>query len=366
MKRLLAGIWTKEWTREQIDKYVGTYQRVYFTYAADATFRENASSGGSVSALLLYMLERGTVDGALVLQTDLVENHVVPRFTIARSKEEIYSAQGSKYTAVKFAAEAFPLIRSFEGKLAVVALPCDAAILHRYRQRHADFNNKIQFVITLVCGHNSLPTLTDAIIKRIGGDDNSLSAFRYRRGHWRGSLEANFEDGTTVQKPFSTFSDYQNLYFFAERKCHHCFDHMGYYSDLTAGDIWSLRMKNNPIKHTALIARSSKAETLVQEAFAEGVLMGQEEPIEEVLDGQARTLPFHYNISARARLGRIFGERIKDHTHERVRWNDYMAAFLVLFNERLTRSTVGRRIVLALPRPILKAYLYLLKGLESL
>ena len=158
-------------------------------------------------------------------------------------------------------------------------------------------------MITLFCGHNSEP-LTDAMVDRLGRGAPA-DRLPLAHGHWRGSLEATFADGTQVVKPFETFSDYRNLYFFAQPKCHHCFDHFGYDCDISAGDIWSPRMKANPIKHTALIARTPAGSALVAAALRDGALIGGQEPADEIANGQARTAPFHYNVTSRARVGRL-------------------------------------------------------------
>ena len=366
LNRLRRRIWTRAWTDEQVRKYVGEYRSVYFTYAADEEIRTRAASGGSVSALLVSLLEKGEIDGAVVLESRVERGRVVPRFVLARTRQEVLRAQGSKYTAVNFPMDAFPLIQSAAGRVAVVALPCDAGILHRYRLRNPDLDAKVALVIALLCGHNSEPALTEGVCAHLGQGHGELQEFTHRRGHWRGFLQAGFADGTQVTQPFSRFSDYQNLYFFAQRKCHYCHDHMGYFCDISAGDIWSDRMRRNPVKHTALIARTPRGEQVIDEALARAVLLGQREEVREVMDGQARTLPFHFNVSARSLAGRAFRERIPDTVAERVRWNEYMVAWFVLFNERLTRSPRGRRLVLRLPRFLLKAYLILLKGLESL
>lgn len=366
IKRIRQAIWHKSFTPDQLRRYVGDYEQCYFTCAADEAVRANAASGGSVSALLIYLLESGQIDGALVCQTVLRDGKPRPEFAIARTREEIMAAQGSKYAAVYFANNALPLIQEFDGRLAVVALPCDATILQRTRAKNAALDAKIALVITLFCGHNSEPVLTDAMVDRLGRGRGPLTAYRWRTGHWRGSLEATFADGTQVVRPFETFSDYRNLYFFAQPKCHHCFDHFGYDCDISAGDIWSPRMKANPIKHTALIVRTPAGSALVAAALRDGALIGGQEPVDEIANGQARTAPFHYNVTSRARVGRLFGVRIKDRTDARVRLVDYAIAFIALLNERVSRTRIGRAIILRAPHPVIRLYLYLLKGLESL
>lgn len=366
LKKLQRQIWARQWSDEQINKIIGDYISCYFTYATDEALRQRAASGGSVSALLVYLLESGQVDGALVCQTVVTDGKARPEFRIATTRQEIIDAQGSKYAAVYFAAHAFPLIREFEGKLAVVALPCDAKILARWRSRKPEIDAKIGPVITLFCGHNSEPELTDATVAKLNKGYGDLVDYQYRFGHWRGNLKATFSDGTEVVKPFKYFSDYRNLYFFAQEKCHHCFDHFGYYCDISAGDIWSPHMKDHPIKHTALVTRSELGQQLLEDAVGDGALDASEESIIEVANGQSRTAPFHYNITSRHRVGKVFGLKVKDETQDKVRWNDYIVAFMVLLNERVTRTRWGKRLIPLIPRPIVRAYLTVMKGLESI
>lgn len=358
-------IWHKEWQPQELADYIGTVNGCYYSYAVDEQLRAQASSGGSVSALLVFLLETGQIDGALVCRTVIKEGQARPEFFIAHDKDAIISAQGSKYAPVYFASAALPLIKAATGRLAVVALPCDAKLLHEFCTKNPATAAKIACVITLFCGHNSETTLVDHITAKLGHEHGELVDFTFRQGHWRGKLRASYADGAVVEKPFSYFSDYRNLYLFAQPKCHHCFDHYGYYCDISAGDIWSPEMKQEPIKHTALLTRTAQGEQIVQAAIAAGVLSAQEQPLTKIANGQARTMPFHYNVSSRARVGRLFGLTIKDHTRQKVRWLDALIAFLALFNERLSRRSWGRRFILALPRPLLRLYLYIFKALET-
>jgi coenzyme F420-reducing hydrogenase beta subunit len=355
----------KEWSAEKIHQYIGNFNRSYFAYAGNESLREKAASGGVLSALLSYMMDSGRIDGALVCRSVVRNGKVRPEFFIAKTAEELLSAQGSKYMAVYFSEEALPLLRSFNGRLAVTLLPCDTSTLRQAMENDTDLAEKIYIVITLFCGHNSLPELTDMVIRKLTPKGTQLADFRHRQGHWRGTLRAEFDSGKIVEKPFSYYSDYQNLYFFCQQKCHHCYDHTGYDGDISVGDIWSLRMKEEPIKHSAVITRTPVGVELFADAVKYSVLVAREEPIEEICEGQARSMPFHYNVSARAKAGKLLGFMIKDRVYARVRSNDYIVAWMALFNEKLSRSTKGRWWISRTPRFILKFLLYLMKGLES-
>jgi hypothetical protein len=125
-------------------------------------------------------------------------------------------------------------------------------------------------------------------------------------------------------------------------------------------------MKENPIKHNAVIARTSAGDTAFQKAVDAGEITANQISIEEICEGQARSLPFHYNTSARSKAGKSLGIKIKDTVHEQVQWNEFLGAWLALFNERLSRTSFGQKLISCTPRIILKFYLYLKKGLESI
>jgi coenzyme F420 hydrogenase subunit beta len=356
----------KNWDTEKIHKYIGNYKNSWFAYASSEGIRQKAASGGVITALLSNLLKNKEIDGALVCKSLIIDGRVRPQFFIAENEEALLSAQGSKYIAVDFNQDALPLIRQFKGKLAIVALPCDTTILRHACENDPSLKEKVALVVTLFCVHNSLPELTDLVIRKLTPRDATLSKFRYRQGHWRGSLNAEFDNGSQVVKPFSFFSDYQNLYFFCQQKCLHCYDHTGYFSDISVGDIWSLRMKENPIKHNAVITHTEVGVATFQNAVDAGVITANRVLIEEICEGQARSLPFHYNTTARAKAGKLLGIKIKDTVHEQVHWNEFLGAWLALFNERLSRTTFGRQLISHMPRFVLKLYLYLKKGLESI
>ncbi|MDP2966379.1 MAG: Coenzyme F420 hydrogenase/dehydrogenase, beta subunit C-terminal domain [Pelolinea sp.] len=356
----------KQWGAEKVHKYIGNFKKSWFAYSSSEKVREKAASGGVITALLSYLLKEGEIDGALVCRSVIVDGKVRPQFFIAEDENALLIAQGSKYIAVDFNQDALPLIREFKGRLAVVALPCDTTHLRHACENDPQLKEKVSQVITLFCGHNSRPELTDLVTRKLTKRNATLTGFHYRQGHWRGSLRAEFDNGKQVEKPFSNFSVYQNLYFYCQQKCHHCNDHTGYHGDISVGDIWSLRMKENPIKHNAVITRTPVGAATFQRAVDADVITASPERIDEICEGQARSMPFHYNTSARAKAGKLLGIKIKDTVYERVRWNEFLVAWIVLFNEKLSRSSGGQKLIRRTPRFLLKLYLYLMKGLESI
>lgn len=356
----------KTWSDEDIKRYVGDYRSAYLTYAKDEHVRARAASGGTTSAILIYGLENALLDGAVVCNTVVQEGKVRAHFSIATTAEEILAARGSKYVETRFLREVLPMIRSFEGKLAVVGLPCDISALNRRCSKEPALAEKVALTMALVCGHNSRTELIDEVTARLERESGKkLSDYRFRVGHWRGHLEAEFDDGSVVSKPSKHFNDYQNLFFFSERKCMACYDHYGYGADITVGDIWLFSLKDDPIKRTGVITRSSYGQDICESVFKSGKVDASELDVKNIMDGQSRIGPFHYNVSARYKAGKLLGIKLVDSVNQPVTWHTYINALITLCNMRLSEKKWGRKLIFMTPRFVLKLYLYLKKGLES-
>ena len=352
------------WTGAEVDAMLGEVRASYVSNAADADVREKASSGGSITAVLLSMLEAGRIDAALVCVTSVEDGHVRARYRIARAREDILAARGSTYVLGDFSGEALPLIRAFAGRIAVVALPCEIALV-----RHdAALAEKVVLAVSLFCGHTIETELLDQLVDKLSAQagGSKLRSFTFRTGTWRGHLVAEFENGAVIEKPSSYYKLYHNLSFGSPKKCMFCGDHFGYSADVSAGDIWSQKYRHDPVKHTALIAKTDAGVEAIAIATDSGTLDARPVPIDEILDGQRRTAPTHFNVSARSSAAGWLGIQIPDRVPARVRWHDRVAARIALRNHVATSDSEGTARVLGRNRRLLKLQLYALKALESM
>ena len=79
-----------------VDMLIGSYINCYVGHAKDYEIRYNASSGGIVTQLLVYALESGIIDGAIVTRNKK-DKPFYPHQTLATTAEEILQSAGTKY-----------------------------------------------------------------------------------------------------------------------------------------------------------------------------------------------------------------------------------------------------------------------------
>jgi len=368
MNKIIHSLLKKKWTDQDIQNMVGSYKKAFKGYAIDERIRFGSASGGVSTAVLSYALDMGFIDGALVCRSRITDDRRVrTEFFIARNREELLLSQDSKYVLTRFAAEALPQIEAFDGKLAVVGLPCDLTLLNRKVQKNPQLAEKVQFTVGLFCGHNSQEQLIDNVVEKLRSQgDCNLDAFRFRIGLWRGFSLARFDGGKIVEKKSAFFNLYQNLYFLCQKKCLYCHDHFAYDADISVGDIWSYHLKDLNIKYNAIICKNDRGARVLSVACDAGYIHLEDSDIYEVFDGQSRVAPTHNNTSAKSRAGIRFGMRILDRHNKKVKWHEYWAAWIILFNYKWSMNQRYAGYIFKVPRRVLKAYLLVLKGLESL
>lgn len=355
----------KKWSSSDVNRLLGPTLSCHLAYSKDASVRVGAASGGVTTQILLQLLETGKIDGALVWTAGSRDGRPYSVPIIATSREELLAARTSVYIATYFARDAMPLLKEFQGKVAVVTLPCDASFLRKRMQRNSDLESKIVGIFALFCGHNSLPELTEVVCSRHGVDWKNVERFSYRTGSWRGTLKIHTDQGEEIATSTRQFTHFQNLHFFSEKKCQACFDHFGYDADISLGDSWALGEKNKEIKPTVCVVRNEVGKALFDIARPE--LAIEDIAADHVLSGNSRGLLYHYNVTARSKVAAGMNRSINDRLHLPTTLLERLIARIGVANALWSWRNSGAQQTLAkVPFFLIKLYIYFFKGLQEL
>jgi len=250
------------------DILLGNYINCYTGYATDYDARYNSASGGLVTALLIYALEQGIIDGALVTKMNS-EKPLEPQPFIARTKEEIIEAARSKYCPVPANIALKEIIRR-EGKYAVVGLPCH---LHGIRKAEA-INKKLKERIVLhlgiFCSHPMNFQGTKFILNKFGVHIKEIRNLAYRGHGWPGNMMIEYNDNKKMLIPHKEHSIYLSLGFFTPERCFYCCDQIADMSDISFGDAWipELIEKDN-IGTSAIIIRNAVGHLFIDNSITD-------------------------------------------------------------------------------------------------
>ncbi|MDO8486489.1 MAG: Coenzyme F420 hydrogenase/dehydrogenase, beta subunit C-terminal domain [Candidatus Staskawiczbacteria bacterium] len=343
--------------------YLGDIRKAFLGYSTDENIRINAASGGVVSGILLSLLKNNEITGALISRQKMVNGKIDAETFIATTPKEILSSQSSIYFYVPIL-DQIDKIRNFAGRLAVVGLPCQIKILRKLMEKDKELRKKL-FLIGLFCGHASKKELIIKVLEQKNIQQKNIQKIIFRRGNWRGEMNIFLKNKKHLAFSFGDFSTYQNLFFYCEKRCLFCIDQTSQFADISCGDVWLSKYKNNQIKNSLIIARNNKTQNILNKMEKSNEIYLRNIASEDIYKIQKRSLIFHCHIKARSRIGKLFGYNISYDKNEQARWNDYISAFIILLNIKLSENKISEKIIFFIPKKIWYLYLILFKLLTS-
>jgi len=302
---------------------LGTVREARLVHAADPQVRWRGASGGAVTALLVYLLESGRIDAALVSRTD-PDNLYLTTGYLARTPEEIVQAAGSHYP------RSCPLavlndLRNTPLRLALVGLPCQIHAVRMAQQKSPPEWRNVEITIGLFC-HFALPT--DAprdLVRTAGGPHARPVLIRYRdkldKGWPQDGPSIRFADGRLWRAPYLP-SELMTVmgHLYPLGRCLLCVDATAELADLSVGDPW-IRGKDgdwkyaDPAGHSVVLVRTATGGELLRQAEAAGALRSRPLDPKEVLTGQYSMITEKKRrVPVRLRLYRWMGVPVPEYS----------------------------------------------------
>ncbi|MBD3347013.1 MAG: 4Fe-4S dicluster domain-containing protein [Chitinivibrionales bacterium] len=272
---------------------LGNYRELLLGYACNASIRYNSASGGLVTALLLYALEKGLIDGALILGTDPRNPlHTIP--LIARNRNDILSAMGSKYCpgAVN---RGLREILDIPGRYAVAGLPCHVHALRKWQQQSRVLRERIKYVLGLFCANMSTHFGTEYFLRNKNISPKNVTGLRYRAGGWPGVIQVTTNRGTREFKRGTTEKNRKKRrlltsafhYDFTVPRCLVCPDQTCELADISFADphLPELRQKYSDGISWSIVRNRNVAD-LISAASADNYVWVEPFPLEKALEAQ--------------------------------------------------------------------------------
>jgi coenzyme F420 hydrogenase subunit beta len=313
-----------------------------------------------VSQILIFALDHGIIDGALVTRMNEKKPLEAESF-IARSREEILSASGSKYCPVPVNVLLRDILNQ-DGKFAVVGLPCHIRGVRKAEMIYEKLAKRIVLHIGLLCSHTLNFLATDFLLQPATTNGATVTKLRYRGHGWPGFLTAQTVDGERFSLPYQKFGRMHILHFFAPRRCLICVDQSCELADLSFGDAWLPEFVNDKVGRSVVVSRNPKAEGILQQAREEHIValdnLSRDSLVrsqKQVLYFKKKTVQVHYHLR--------YGRKIPNNSELlEPTWPDYLLA--ILFN--LNVSISARKALWKLIFPLIPLQMLLMKPLSWL
>ena len=272
----------------------GEYKSVFEGYSSDENIRYQASSGGALTAISIYLLENSIVDG--IIHTGVSDTDPMGTQTfVSTSADEVKAHMGSRYSVSSPLACILQVIE--QGKTyAFVGKPCDVAALKRYSKTNSPVKEQIKITLSFFCAGVPSSRINETLLSKMGTSKDRLKSFQYRGNGWPGYATATDYDGTTHQM---SYQDAWGRYLGRDvnKICRYCMDGIGEFADIACADLWYLKNDNPDFSEhqgrNIIFCRTGEGERIIKKACESGCLVIKE--CSEIMPNFEKYQPYQFS-----------------------------------------------------------------------
>ncbi len=272
---------------------IGECLKCHVSHSTDKNLRYNSASGGLASQILIYALNKGLINGALVTRMNTNKPMESEAF-IARTPEEIVLASKSKYCPVA-ANYALKDILHEKGRFAVVGLPCHIHGVRKAEELYPDLKKKIVLHIGLMCSHMVSYDGADFVVGKLGVDKNCVQEITYRGSGWPGFMTVKTAKQSVRIPLVGNWRSYWPVFssfLFTPKRCTMCPDQLAELADISLGDAWLREFRADKLGESILVTRTEFVENLINDLKSDGKISLSPISLDKVKKSQQVNLRF--------------------------------------------------------------------------
>jgi coenzyme F420 hydrogenase subunit beta len=278
--------------------YIGPYNGIFIAHSTDAKIRQAGASGGMISAILLWLLKTGKIDGAVVTGMSKDKPWLAESY-IATTPEQILEAAQSKYiiTSVN---EILPQIAEFNGRLAYVGLPGQVQSILKLQKAGDPSVAAIKFIFGPFYGNTLHFSSVRSFLRSYKiRDFENISKLYFRYGEWPGNMRVEMNDGRLVELP--KFHANYLIPFHILKNSLLCTDLSNEFTDISGGDAWAPVYEERGRGFSMVISRTDTGKEILLQMEKEGFIY-----LKPISEDDAITMHSHgYDLKKRGTFIRI-------------------------------------------------------------
>lgn len=265
------------------NRYVGAYLKSYTGWSMDKNIRFHSASGGVVTQFLIYLLDKGLIDGAIVVGVS-ANNKMLSKAFVAKTKEEILHAKSSKYVTTSVEG-VMSDIKAHPGRYVCVGLPCHIQAYRLFAKTHKFARERIIGYFAIYCSLNKIDLSADYYSYRYKFHYSNIKRFAYRDDGCMGYMKFEGYDGNVKKIPYVHFWLGSHS-FFINKRCLVCNDHFGELADISFGDVNIPPYNEDKVGINSIVSRSEYWDSLLHTALNDRYLHIEELSLDELIKCQ--------------------------------------------------------------------------------
>ncbi len=274
-------------------------------HAADPAIRLAGSSGGLITALTLYCLEREGMHGALHIAGD-PEHPLRNKTRLSRTRQEMLSCTGSRYAPAS-ACDRLDLIEAAPAPCVFIGQPSEVTALVKTERLRPGLKNKVGLTLSFFCAGSPATQGTIELIKTLGIDPAQVETLRYRGNGWPGNFVVTTKGHPAPACQMTYKQSWAFLQKFRPYSTHLCPDGTGEDADISCGDPWYREVREGDSGSSLVLVRTERGREIVRNAIAAGYLQLTPGEPWKLLQSQKNLVNKRAAIWGRLLAFRLFG-----------------------------------------------------------
>lgn len=220
----------------------GRSEKVYIGWSNDELLRSKASSGGVLTELAAYALEKKYVD--VVMHTEVDSTYPTKTVTtFSNSREQLEKKCGSRYSISHPLDKIGELDKS--KRYLFIGKPCDVIVLRNYLELNPDMKQVIPYMFSFFCAGLPSVDAQKKLLLKMGTSVDECQSLKYRGDGWPGYATAiNFDNKVFKMEYREAWG--KTLGRDIMKACRVCLDGIGEMADISCGDVWYMNADQTP------------------------------------------------------------------------------------------------------------------------
>ncbi|MFX1465838.1 MAG: Coenzyme F420 hydrogenase/dehydrogenase, beta subunit C-terminal domain, partial [Promethearchaeota archaeon] len=210
---------------------IGPYKKCLMAQCTDDAIKAVKQDGGVVTSLVASLLEKGEIDGAVVV--GLEDDPWKPKPRIIRSITELLKCAGTKY-AMSPSLSILESVKQAEcEKICIVGTPCMLQALRKFQVYYGETFKDIYGEIIAVFGLFCMESFPYEGLKKIAEKGGVQLSDVKKTNINKGKFFLHMNEGDPIELPIAEVAE------FAREACHYCVDLTSELADISVGSIGS-------------------------------------------------------------------------------------------------------------------------------
>lgn len=239
-------------------------------HATDPEIRFKGSSGGVITALATYCIEKGGMSGVLHIGAD-PDDPIRNKTRLSRSRAEILASAGSRYSPAAVC-DGLQSVEDAAAPCVVVGKPTEMAGLAKAQDLRPKLRQNVGVTISFFCAETPSTAGTVSLIRKMGLQPESVTELRYRGYGWPGHFAPICNDETEPRARMTYAESWAYLQAHRPWSAHLWPDGTGELADIACGDPWYEQPDGENPGFSLVVARTPRGAAIIRAAISAGYL----------------------------------------------------------------------------------------------